>query len=107
MARKNNNNNKKNLKGFPKASFARLVREIGNDVKSDLLWDSKAFQALQEASEQMLEQRFDRAGRLARSVTLLGYELTTRTSWSPSGPCSTISSKLSRISRILGTRSSE
>jgi len=65
MARKTNNNNKKNLKGFTKASFARLVREIGNDVKSDLLWDSKAFQALQEASEQMLEQRFDRAGRLA------------------------------------------
>ena len=59
------NNKKRDIKGFPKATFARLVREIGNDIKSDLHWDAKAFQALQEASEQMLEQRFGRAGRLA------------------------------------------
>jgi len=52
--------------GFPKAAFTRLVKELGNDFKSDLLWQPDAVQALQEASEHMLEQRFRKANHLAR-----------------------------------------
>lgn len=63
-ARKKTHRRKSNL-GFPRAVFSRLAREYAQDFKSDLLWDPKAIQALQEASEHMLEQRFVRAARVA------------------------------------------
>lgn len=52
--------------GFPRAAFSRLVKEIGHDFKSDMLWQPEAIQALQEASEHMLEQRFRKANKLAQ-----------------------------------------
>ena len=51
---------------FPRASFRKVVRSIANNVKSDLLWQDKALEALQEASEQMLEGRFIAAHELAK-----------------------------------------
>ena len=51
---------------FPRASVARLVRSIANDIKSNLLWQPDAIAALHEAGEELLLQRFDQANRLAR-----------------------------------------
>ena len=56
----------KQLLVFPRASFRKVVRSIANNVKSDLLWQDKALEALQEASEQMLEGRFIAAHELAK-----------------------------------------
>lgn len=52
--------------GIPKATFTRILKTIGNDMKSDLLWQPEAIEALQEASEHMLEQRFFKANQLAK-----------------------------------------
>ena len=51
---------------FPRASFRKVVRSIADNIKSDLLWQDKALEALQEASEQMLEGRFIAAHELAK-----------------------------------------
>lgn len=51
---------------IPRAAFSRLVRELGNDLKSDLLWKGASIQALQEASEDLIQGRFHRAARLAK-----------------------------------------
>ena len=51
---------------FPRAAFSRLVRELGNDVKSHLLWKPTGIQALQEASEDLIQGRFHSAARIAR-----------------------------------------
>jgi histone H3/H4 len=50
---------------FPRTSFRKLARSIGDGIKSDLLWQKEALDALQEASEQMLEGRFSAAHDLA------------------------------------------
>jgi histone H3/H4 len=50
---------------IPRAAFARLVREIADDRKSDLLWQPGALRALQESAETMLDHRFGRARELA------------------------------------------
>ena len=55
---------KKNL-AFPRAAFARLVRELGQDFKADLLWKPTGLQALQEATEDLIQRRFQRAARIA------------------------------------------
>lgn len=51
---------------FPRASFRKVVRSIADNIKSDLLWQDKALEAIQEASEQMLEGRFIAAHELAK-----------------------------------------
>lgn len=51
---------------FPRAAFSRLVRELGSDRKSDLLWKANSIQALQEAAEDLIQGRFQRAARIAK-----------------------------------------
>jgi histone H3/H4 len=51
---------------IPRAAFSRLVRELGQDFKSDLLWKANSIQALQEASEDLIQGRFHHAARLAK-----------------------------------------
>ena len=65
VTRRSHQRRKKGL-GFPRATFARLVKEISQDYKSGLLWQPKGVQAVQEAAEHMLEQRFLKASRLAK-----------------------------------------
>lgn len=50
---------------FPRAAFARLVRELAADRRSDLLFQPDALAALQEAAETHLHSRFARAQNLA------------------------------------------
>ena len=47
-------------------NIARLERELGQDIKSDLLWKANSIQALQEASEDLIQGRFHHAARLAK-----------------------------------------
>ena len=51
---------------IPRAAFSRLVRELGQDCRSDLLWKANGIQALQEASEDLIQGRFHDAARLAK-----------------------------------------
>lgn len=51
---------------IPRAAFSRLVRELGHDLKTNLLWKGDSIQALQEASEDLIQGRFHRAARLAK-----------------------------------------
>lgn len=51
---------------IPRAAFSRLVRELGNNLKSHLLWKSDGIDALQEATEDLITRRFNRAARIAR-----------------------------------------
>ena len=48
---------------IPMASFARLVREISGDIRSDLRWESKAIEALQVDAEAYLIERLDAANK--------------------------------------------
>jgi histone H3/H4 len=50
---------------LPGAPFRRLVREIGDDYKSDLRFTSEAFLALQEVSESHLIETFDMSNIMA------------------------------------------
>ncbi len=45
---------------IPKASFARLVREIAQDISTDLRFQATALAALQEIAEAYLTQHFER-----------------------------------------------
>ena len=51
---------------IPRAAFSRLVRELGRDVRAHLLWKANSIQALQEASEDLIQPRVHRAARLAK-----------------------------------------
>lgn len=60
---------------FPRASFARLVREIAKDMnkKHNFLWTPEAMLTIQEAVEMHLHQRFhvcDGLLRLCRKKTI-------------------------------------
>ena len=44
---------------IPKTPFARLVRDVAQDVRSNLRFQASALQALQEASEAMLVKEFE------------------------------------------------
>ena len=58
---------------IPVSAFQRLVREITNNIKSDLRWEAKALEALQVDSEAFLIQHFDEANKrrkLAKVKTL-------------------------------------
>lgn len=61
------------VSAIPVASFHRLVREIAQDIKSDLRWEADALHALQVDSEAYLIEAFQRANkvrRLCKSKTL-------------------------------------
>ena len=49
----------------PRVSFRRLVQEIMDDRRSDLRIQGVALDALQEAAETMLSERFARCSELA------------------------------------------
>ena len=49
---------------IPRATFSRTVREIGDTVRSDIKWSAGALAALQDDAEQLLAERFRRAGGL-------------------------------------------
>ncbi len=59
------NSRSRPLHSIPRATFARLVREYGQDRKSDLKWSAGALAALQDDAEQLLTERFARAGKLS------------------------------------------
>jgi len=50
---------------IPKAAFCRLVKEVGQDYRTDLRWHSDAITALQEAAEMFLVQNFENANLIA------------------------------------------
>lgn len=50
---------------LPEAPFRRLVREIGEDFKTDLRFTAEAFLALQEVSESYLIETFDMSNIMA------------------------------------------
>ena len=57
----------------PTAVFRRLVREITQDVNSDLRWEAEALEALQVDAEAYLMQRFGEADKkrdMCKSRTL-------------------------------------
>jgi len=57
---------RKKALAFPRAAFSRLVRELGSKLKSQLLWKGDSILALQEASEDLIQNRFHRAARIAK-----------------------------------------
>ena len=61
-----------------KAPFQRLVREIAQDYKSDLRWQSSAVMAMQEASEAYLVGLFEDTNLCAihaRRVTIMPKDM--------------------------------
>lgn len=50
---------------IPRVTFFRLVHEIASDFKSDLRFQREAVDALQEASETLVAERFARCSQLA------------------------------------------
>lgn len=63
MAKKNSRS--RPVHSIPRATFSRLVREYGQDRRSDLKWSTGALAALQDDAEQLLAERFARAGKLS------------------------------------------
>lgn len=53
---------------LPRATFSRLIREIGHDLRPNLKWSHDAIQALQDDAEQLLAERFARAGALSAQL---------------------------------------
>lgn len=65
---------------IPKTAFARLVREIAQDFKTDLRFQSSALRALQESAEAYLTSVFEDSGLLtthAKRVRLQSKDMTT------------------------------
>lgn len=63
---------------IPKTSFQRVVREISNDFKEDLRWQTQAVMALQDAAESHLVGTFEDsmlAGIHAKRVTLFPKDM--------------------------------
>ena len=61
-----------------KLPFQRLVREITQDFKTDMMWQSQAILALQEASEAYLVALYEDANRVAihaKRVTILPKDI--------------------------------
>jgi histone H3/H4 len=61
---------------IPHATFSRLVREISQDCSARLKWSRGALRALHDDAEQLLQQRFARAGTIG--TELGGKTLTSR-----------------------------
>ena len=60
---------RKRLYSIPKATFARLVKEISEEVRAErdaapLKWSAEGVDALQEETEAYLEHHFSKAKRL-------------------------------------------
>jgi len=55
---------------IPRIPFRRLVQEIADSYKSDLRMQQAAVDALQEASETLLSERFGRCAELAELCKL-------------------------------------
>ena len=61
-----------------KAPFARLVREIADDVHKDLRWTKKAVEALQEATEAFAIKVFEDSNLCAihaKRVTIMTQDM--------------------------------
>ena len=61
------------IPAIPVAAFSRLVREIANDLRSELRWEASAIEALQVDAEAYLIERLDSANKkrlLSRQKTL-------------------------------------
>ena len=52
------------LHSIPRATFSRTVRGIGDTIRTDIKWSTGALAALQDDAEQLLVERFKRAGGL-------------------------------------------
>jgi histone H3 len=66
---------------IPKLRFQRLVREIAQDFKSDLRFQSSAVEALQEAAEAYLTGLFEDTNLCAihaKRVTIRGFYIASR-----------------------------
>lgn len=55
---------------IPRVSFRRLVQEIVNERHADLRIQEKALEALQEAAENLVSERFVRCAELAELCKL-------------------------------------
>ena len=53
---------------IPHSTFVRLVREISQDYSPRLKWSLAALRALHDDAEQLLEDRFERAGILCAEL---------------------------------------
>ena len=51
------------VSAVPTAVFRRLVREITQDIKSDIRWEAEALEALQVDAEAFMIERFGEANR--------------------------------------------
>jgi histone H3/H4 len=49
------------IPAVPVAAFHRLVREIGDSVRSDMRWEEGALEALQTDAEAYMIERFQKA----------------------------------------------
>ena len=49
---------------IPRATFSRAVRELAENYKSHVRWSADALAALQDDTEQLVVDRFRRAGGL-------------------------------------------
>jgi histone H3/H4 len=49
----------------PRVTFRRLIHEIASEYKSDLRFQREAYEALQEAAENLVSERFGRCSQLA------------------------------------------
>jgi len=54
------------ISAIPIASFNRLVREITDDIKSDIRWEAKALEALHVDTEAFLIEKFYNADKNSR-----------------------------------------
>ncbi|TGO11607.1 hypothetical protein BPAE_0911g00010 [Botrytis paeoniae] len=62
---------------IPPSAFARLVRQVAQNIKADLRFQASAIEALQEAAEMMLTIRFDilqDIARHAKRTTIMGRD---------------------------------
>jgi histone H3/H4 len=50
---------------IPRVTFRRLIHEIASEYKSDLRFQREAYEALQEAAENVVCERFGRCSQLA------------------------------------------
>ena len=49
------------IPAVPVAAFHRLVREIGDSVRTDMRWEERALEALQTDTEAYMTERFQKA----------------------------------------------
>ena len=57
---------KKKTLVIPKVCFSRLVKELTNKSFQHIIWNTDAMEALQEASEDHLHNRFEKCHQLSK-----------------------------------------